>query len=101
MGEMGKAQVLGEDGVTFPREVIGCFLLPYPTLLYLLLPPPHYFFLYHFICEYLIINYNTIIALKNMNTNSLLSCNIRLVITFQGRVLSGQEHGLICLLTTS
>lgn len=48
----------------------------YPTLPYLLLPPPHYFFSYYFICEYLIINYNTIITLKNMNTNSLLSCNI-------------------------
>lgn len=39
--------------------------------------------------------YKTIIKLKNINSNSLILWNIQLVIIFQERVLSGQEHGLI------
>lgn len=47
-GEKGKAQVPGEDGVAFPREVTGGFLLPSPAVLTFSL---HCFFRYHFTCE--------------------------------------------------
>lgn len=93
-GQGPDAGLLGEERVTFPGKVNRGFLLPYPTRL---ISPALSFYTISSV-NISVINYNTIITLKNINSNSLLSCNIQLVIIFRGRVLSGQEHGQICLL---
>lgn len=94
-GQGPGAGLLGEKGSHFLEKLIE--ILSYPTLLYSLISPTLSLYTISSV-NISVINCDTIITLKNINSNSLLSCNnIQLVITFQGRVLSGQEHGLICL----
>lgn len=80
--------MLGEGWVTFPWESIGGFLPPRPIVLIF---PTLYIVTSVCISVYIsksplkrMYHHNTIITLKNINSNSLISWNSQLVITFQG-----------------